>query len=102
MGYGAASELGPLLVNSNGTGVEFNKFAWNKGLFLSLLSATLNGVVFIFWSHHRVIRLLLIKLKPPGAPPHAPMYVELLISWVVTLTKLAQRSILERAVALSY
>ncbi|KAL6621206.1 hypothetical protein ACP70R_033638 [Stipagrostis hirtigluma subsp. patula] len=30
VGYGAAAELGPLLVNGNGTGLEFNKFAWNK------------------------------------------------------------------------
>ncbi|KAL6850311.1 hypothetical protein ACP4OV_020938 [Aristida adscensionis] len=28
VGFGAASELGPLLVNGNG--LEFNKFAWNK------------------------------------------------------------------------
>lgn len=32
VGYGAASELGPLLVNDNGTGLEFNKFSWNRGL----------------------------------------------------------------------
>ncbi|KAM0837929.1 hypothetical protein ACQ4PT_061317 [Festuca glaucescens] len=30
VGYGAASELGPLLINGNGTCLEFNKFAWNK------------------------------------------------------------------------
>ncbi|KAK3164306.1 hypothetical protein QOZ80_1AG0015610 [Eleusine coracana subsp. coracana] len=30
VGYGAASELGPLLVNDNGTGFEFNKFSWNR------------------------------------------------------------------------
>jgi hypothetical protein len=32
VGYGAATELGPLLINGNGTGLEFNKFAWNKGM----------------------------------------------------------------------
>ncbi len=31
VGYGAASELGPLRVSRNGAGLEFNKFAWNKG-----------------------------------------------------------------------
>ncbi|CAL4956909.1 unnamed protein product [Urochloa decumbens] len=30
VGYGAASEMGPLLVNGNGTGLEFNKFAWTR------------------------------------------------------------------------
>jgi hypothetical protein len=35
VGYGAASELGPLLINGNGTGLEFNKFAWNKGMSVS-------------------------------------------------------------------
>lgn len=31
IGYGAASELGPLRVSRFGAGLEFNKFAWNKG-----------------------------------------------------------------------
>ncbi|KAL6850088.1 hypothetical protein ACP4OV_020715 [Aristida adscensionis] len=30
VGYGAASELGPLRVTRDGTGLEFNNFAWNK------------------------------------------------------------------------
>nr|ACN33679.1 unknown [Zea mays] len=30
VGYGAASELGPLRVNRHGAGLEFNNFAWNK------------------------------------------------------------------------
>ncbi|RLM93374.1 serine carboxypeptidase-like 33 isoform X1 [Panicum miliaceum] len=38
VGYGAASELGPLLVNGNGTGLEFNKFAWNKGHYVPQLA----------------------------------------------------------------
>ncbi|WVZ71271.1 hypothetical protein U9M48_019877 [Paspalum notatum var. saurae] len=46
VGYGAASELGPLLVNGNGTGLEFNKFSWNKGrlavLIFSLISSEAN------------------------------------------------------------
>ncbi|KAJ4832942.1 hypothetical protein Tsubulata_036702 [Turnera subulata] len=29
--YGAASELGPLIVGRNGSGLHFNKYAWNKG-----------------------------------------------------------------------
>ena len=37
MGYGAASEMGPLLVNGNGTVLEFNKFAWTRGKLLSFL-----------------------------------------------------------------
>ena len=31
VGYGAASELGPLRVRRFAAGLEFNKFAWNKG-----------------------------------------------------------------------
>jgi hypothetical protein len=30
-------ELGPLLVNDNGTALEFNKISWNSGLLASLL-----------------------------------------------------------------
>ncbi|XP_010270860.1 PREDICTED: serine carboxypeptidase-like 33 [Nelumbo nucifera] len=30
VGYGAATELGPLRVKSNGVGLEFNNFAWNR------------------------------------------------------------------------
>ncbi|ONK78758.1 uncharacterized protein A4U43_C02F22110 [Asparagus officinalis] len=30
IGYGAAAELGPLRVKRYGTGLEFNKYAWNK------------------------------------------------------------------------
>ncbi|CAO2202951.1 unnamed protein product [Urochloa humidicola] len=30
VGYGAASEMGPLLVNGNGTSLEFNKFSWTR------------------------------------------------------------------------
>lgn len=32
IGYGAATELGPFKVNRNGTGLDFNKYAWNTGL----------------------------------------------------------------------
>ncbi len=47
VGYGAASELGPLMVNGNGTGLEFNKFAWNNGTIL----------LFIFYrSYHVALR----------------------------------------------
>lgn len=31
IGYGAAVELGPLKVKRKGSGLEFNKFAWNNG-----------------------------------------------------------------------
>ncbi|KAH7511572.1 hypothetical protein FEM48_ZijujUnG0001300 [Ziziphus jujuba var. spinosa] len=31
IGYGAAVELGPLRVSANGTGLQFNEFAWNTG-----------------------------------------------------------------------
>ncbi|KAI3988031.1 hypothetical protein MKX01_011820 [Papaver californicum] len=30
IGYGAAIELGPLRVNQNGDGLDFNSFSWNK------------------------------------------------------------------------
>lgn len=30
IGYGAAVELGPLRVNKNGVGLDFNKYAWNN------------------------------------------------------------------------
>ncbi|MCL7045002.1 hypothetical protein MKW94_003055 [Papaver nudicaule] len=30
VGYGAAIELGPLRVNQNGDGLDFNNFSWNK------------------------------------------------------------------------
>lgn len=36
IGYGAASELGPLSVDINGTALLFNKYAWNQGPILSL------------------------------------------------------------------
>ncbi|CAO2173786.1 unnamed protein product [Urochloa humidicola] len=47
VGYGAASELGPLLVNGNGTGLEFNKFAWNKEANLLFLESPV-GVGFSY------------------------------------------------------
>jgi serine carboxypeptidase-like clade 2 len=31
IGYGAASELGPLRVDKKGEALEFNKYAWNQG-----------------------------------------------------------------------
>lgn len=31
IGYGAAVELGPLLVQNNGAGLDFNEHSWNKG-----------------------------------------------------------------------
>ncbi|XP_059065270.1 serine carboxypeptidase-like 31 [Cryptomeria japonica] len=30
VGYGATQEIGPFLVNENGTGLSFNKFSWNQ------------------------------------------------------------------------
>lgn len=31
IGYGAAVELGPLLVRNNGAGLDFNEYSWNNG-----------------------------------------------------------------------
>lgn len=31
IGFGAAVELGPLLVQNNGAGFDFNKHSWNNG-----------------------------------------------------------------------
>ncbi|KAL6621204.1 hypothetical protein ACP70R_033636 [Stipagrostis hirtigluma subsp. patula] len=47
VGYGAAAELGPLLVSGNGTGLEFNKFAWNKEANLLFLESPV-GVGFSY------------------------------------------------------
>lgn len=43
VGYGAAAELGPLRVNKNGAGLEFNHHSWNKGL-TNNLSLTFFGL----------------------------------------------------------
>ncbi|KAG8045378.1 hypothetical protein GUJ93_ZPchr0008g12432 [Zizania palustris] len=47
IGYGAASELGPLRVSMYGTGLEFNKFAWNKEANLLFLESPV-GVGFSY------------------------------------------------------
>ncbi|XP_052149565.1 serine carboxypeptidase-like 26 isoform X3 [Oryza glaberrima] len=47
VGYGAASELGPLRVSRNGAGLEFNKFAWNKEANLLFLESPV-GVGFSY------------------------------------------------------
>uniref|UniRef100_A0A0D9V0E8 Carboxypeptidase n=1 Tax=Leersia perrieri TaxID=77586 RepID=A0A0D9V0E8_9ORYZ len=47
IGYGAASELGPLRVTRNGAGLEFNKFAWNKEANLLFLESPV-GVGFSY------------------------------------------------------
>ncbi|KAL5215865.1 hypothetical protein ABZP36_007266 [Zizania latifolia] len=47
IGYGAASELGPLRVSRYGTGLEFNKFAWNKEANLLFLESPV-GVGFSY------------------------------------------------------
>ncbi|RLM91417.1 serine carboxypeptidase-like 33 isoform X1 [Panicum miliaceum] len=47
VGYGAASETGPLLVNGNGTGLEFNKFAWTREANLLFLESPV-GVGFSY------------------------------------------------------
>ncbi|KAF8692522.1 hypothetical protein HU200_039623 [Digitaria exilis] len=47
VGYGAASEMGPLLVNGNGTGLEFNKFAWTREANLLFLESPV-GVGFSY------------------------------------------------------
>ncbi|TVU21043.1 hypothetical protein EJB05_30654, partial [Eragrostis curvula] len=47
VGYGAASELGPLLVNDSGTGLKFNKFSWNREANLLFLESPV-GVGFSY------------------------------------------------------
>nr|TKW14265.1 hypothetical protein SEVIR_5G157100v2 [Setaria viridis] len=47
VGYGAASELGPLRVTSHGAGLEFNKFAWNREANLLFLESPV-GVGFSY------------------------------------------------------
>ncbi|TVU21048.1 hypothetical protein EJB05_30659 [Eragrostis curvula] len=47
VGYGAASELGPLRVTRQGAGLEFNKFAWNKEANLLFLESPV-GVGFSY------------------------------------------------------
>lgn len=33
VGYGATQEIGPFLVDTDGRGLKFNPFSWNKGFF---------------------------------------------------------------------
>ncbi|WVZ71277.1 hypothetical protein U9M48_019883 [Paspalum notatum var. saurae] len=47
VGYGAASELGPLRVTKYGAGLEFNKFAWNREANLLFLESPV-GVGFSY------------------------------------------------------
>ncbi|GJN05342.1 hypothetical protein PR202_ga22963 [Eleusine coracana subsp. coracana] len=47
VGYGAASELGPLRVTRYGAGLEFNKFAWNREANLLFLESPV-GVGFSY------------------------------------------------------
>ncbi|KAF8692521.1 hypothetical protein HU200_039622 [Digitaria exilis] len=47
IGYGAASELGPLRVSRYGAGLEFNKFAWNREANLLFLESPV-GVGFSY------------------------------------------------------
>lgn len=32
VGYGATQEIGPFLVDSDGQGLKFNNFSWNRGI----------------------------------------------------------------------
>ena len=54
IGYGAAVELGPLRVNRNGLGLEFNKHAWNKGIFFALLYYYYRIQLFLSIQFHRI------------------------------------------------
>ncbi|KAF3334533.1 serine carboxypeptidase-like 33 [Carex littledalei] len=47
IGYGAASELGPLRVKTNGTGLAFNTYAWNQEANLLFLESPV-GVGFSY------------------------------------------------------
>jgi len=38
IGYGAASELGPLRVDSQGAELKFNEYGWNKGVHACFLN----------------------------------------------------------------
>ena len=88
VGYGASSELGPLLVNGNGTGLEFNKFAWTRGLLLSFL-------LWISTSHS------LVTLPGSGLPATRGMSIPLhLSSWWCNLGPLS-RNLARHACALS-
>lgn len=50
IGYGAAVELGPFKIKTNGTGLEFNKYAWNTGLLIPLI-AICSFLAFIIFLH---------------------------------------------------
>ncbi|RWR76410.1 serine carboxypeptidase-like protein 33 [Cinnamomum micranthum f. kanehirae] len=47
IGYGAAVELGPFKIKTNGTGLEFNKYAWNTEANLLFLESPI-GVGFSY------------------------------------------------------
>ena len=32
VGYGATQDIGPFLVDTDGRGLKFNNFSWNKGM----------------------------------------------------------------------
>lgn len=51
IGYGAAVELGPFKIKTNGTGLEFNKYAWNTGLLIPLIAiCSFLALSFLFMS----------------------------------------------------
>ncbi|XP_022725819.1 serine carboxypeptidase-like 35 isoform X1 [Durio zibethinus] len=55
--YGAAQELGPFLVRSNGTELTFNKFSWNKVANMLFLEAPV-GVGFSYTNNSEDLRKL--------------------------------------------
>jgi len=52
VGYGATQEIGPFLVDTDGKGLKFNNFSWNKGIrttnitYISILCGTIHLTVF--------------------------------------------------------
>jgi len=59
IGYGAAVEIGPLIVNKNGEGLNFNPYSWHQGLNFSILISIFFGVYAVFvWLLPNILTVL--------------------------------------------